>query len=155
MPQEQERYMKEALVLAREAAAAGEVPVGCVIVRDGQIVGRGRNRREEKHATASHAEMEAIAQANRDAGDLAAGGVRAVCDAGAVPHVCRGGFKRPHRPRVVWRPGRGHGGLRRRDQLVHGVLSQSAGAGGRHFGRGMQAGTGGFFRSAAEEKRLT
>jgi len=56
--------MREALILAREAAAAGEVPVGCVIVRNGQIVGRGRNRREEKHATASHAEMEAIAQAN-------------------------------------------------------------------------------------------
>ena len=61
---EQERYMSEALVLAREAAAAGEVPVGCVIVREGQVVGRGRNRREEKQSTASHAEMEAIAQAN-------------------------------------------------------------------------------------------
>ena len=64
MLREQERYMKEALALAREAAAAGEVPVGCVIVREGEIVGRGRNRREEKQATASHAEMEAIAQAN-------------------------------------------------------------------------------------------
>jgi tRNA(adenine34) deaminase len=60
----QELYMWEALALAREAAAAGEVPVGCVIVRDGQIVGRGRNRREEAQSTASHAEMEAIAQAN-------------------------------------------------------------------------------------------
>ena len=67
MPQ-QEYYMEEALTLAREAAAAGEVPVGCVIVRNGQIVGRGRNRREEKHATASHAEMEAIAQANETLG---------------------------------------------------------------------------------------
>ena len=63
-----EYYMEEALTLAREAAAAGEVPVGCVIVRNGQIVGRGRNRREEKHATASHAEMEAIAQANETLG---------------------------------------------------------------------------------------
>ena len=45
---QQEQYMKEALALAREAAAAGEVPVGCVIVREGEIVGRGRNRREEK-----------------------------------------------------------------------------------------------------------
>jgi len=60
----QERYMMEALALAREAAAAGEVPVGCVIVRGDEIVGRGRNRREEKRATASHAEMEAIAEAN-------------------------------------------------------------------------------------------
>ena len=64
----QEQYMKEALALAREAAAAGEVPVGCVIVREGEIVGWGRNRREEKQATASHAEMEAIAQANERLG---------------------------------------------------------------------------------------
>ena len=59
MPTEQENFMAQALALAAEAAAAGEVPVGCVIVRDGEIVGRGRNRREEKQATASHAEMEA------------------------------------------------------------------------------------------------
>ena len=68
MMDERERYMKLALELAREAAAAGEVPVGCVIVRDGQVVGRGRNRREEKRSTASHAEMEAIAQANEALG---------------------------------------------------------------------------------------
>ena len=54
MPKE-EFYMWEALTLAREAAAAGEVPVGCVIVRDGAIIGRGRNRREEKQAVSSHA----------------------------------------------------------------------------------------------------
>lgn len=59
-----EEYMNEALALAREAAAHGEVPVGCVIVRDGAVIGRGRNRREEKQAVSSHAEMEAIAQAN-------------------------------------------------------------------------------------------
>ncbi len=63
-----EIYMGEALALAREAAAAGEVPVGCVIVREGRIVGRGRNRREERRRTSSHAEMEAIAQANRALG---------------------------------------------------------------------------------------
>ena len=62
---EQELYMQQALLLAQEAAEAGEVPVGCVIVRNGEIVGRGRNRREEKQSTASHAEMEAIAEANR------------------------------------------------------------------------------------------
>ena len=61
---EHEFYMQQALELAREAAEAGEVPVGCVIVRDGQVVGRGRNRREEKQQVYSHAEMEAIAQAN-------------------------------------------------------------------------------------------
>lgn len=60
--------MLEALALAREAAAAGEVPVGCVIVREGEIVGRGRNRREEKQSTLSHAETEAICDANRTLG---------------------------------------------------------------------------------------
>ena len=65
---EHERYMQLALEQAREAAAAGEVPVGCVIVRDGQVVGRGRNRREEKQQVYSHAEMEAIAQANEALG---------------------------------------------------------------------------------------
>ena len=56
-------YMLEALALAREAAAAGEVPVGCVIVREGEIVGRGRNRREEGRSALAHAELEAISQA--------------------------------------------------------------------------------------------
>ena len=63
-----EAYMRQALALAREAAEAGEVPVGCVIVRDGRVVGRGRNRREEKQRTSSHAEMEAIRQANETLG---------------------------------------------------------------------------------------
>ena len=65
---EQEKYMRAALQLAQEAAANGEVPVGCVIVKDGVIVGTGRNRREERQATVSHAEMEAIAEANASLG---------------------------------------------------------------------------------------
>ena len=64
----QEIFMRQALALAREAADAGEVPVGCVVVREGVVVGRGRNRREEKRSAASHAEMEAIAQANQALG---------------------------------------------------------------------------------------
>ena len=61
---EHEDFMRAALALAHEAAGHGEVPVGCVIARGGEIVGRGRNRREEKQSAASHAEMEAIADAN-------------------------------------------------------------------------------------------
>ena len=64
MADQREIYMAKALGLAREAAASGEVPVGCVIVRNGEVIGRGRNRREEKQAVSSHAEMEAMAQAN-------------------------------------------------------------------------------------------
>ena len=57
------QYMDEALVLAREAAAEGEVPVGCIIVCKDQIVGRGRNRREKGRSALAHAEVEAIRQA--------------------------------------------------------------------------------------------
>ena len=60
--------MSMALDQAREAAAAWEVPVGCVIVKDGVVVGAGRNRREEKHSALSHAEVEAIAKANQALG---------------------------------------------------------------------------------------
>ena len=56
-------YMAQALELAQEAARDGEVPVGCVIVRNGEIVGRGRNRRETSHTALGHAELEAIGQA--------------------------------------------------------------------------------------------
>ena len=56
-------YMDEALTLAREAFSEGEVPVGCVIVCDGKIVGRGRNRRETGKTALGHAEIEAISQA--------------------------------------------------------------------------------------------
>lgn len=56
-----EKYMRAALDLAREAAAAGEVPVGCVVfTRSGEIIGRGRNRREENSDATAHAEVEAI-----------------------------------------------------------------------------------------------
>ena len=55
-----QQFMEEALRLAREAYDDGEVPVGCVIVRDGEIVGRGRNRREKNRNALCHAEIEAI-----------------------------------------------------------------------------------------------
>ena len=61
-------FMEAALDLAREAMADGEVPVGCVIVRNGCIIGRGRNRRETGKTALGHAEVEAIADACRNAG---------------------------------------------------------------------------------------
>lgn len=65
---EQEKFMKAALKLARKAAEEGEVPVGCVVVCDGVIVGRGRNRRETKKTALGHAELEAIGKACRKLG---------------------------------------------------------------------------------------
>ena len=61
---EHEEYMRQALALAREALDTGDVPVGCVIAGpDGRIVGRGRNRREERGDATAHAEVEAIRDA--------------------------------------------------------------------------------------------
>ena len=58
-------FMEEALRLAQQAAREGEVPVGAVVVRDGVIVGRGRNRREMEKNALCHAEIEAINEACR------------------------------------------------------------------------------------------
>ncbi len=67
-PARDERFMREALALAREAAAEGEVPVGAVVVRGDEIVGRGRNRRETGKTALAHAELEAIGEACRTLG---------------------------------------------------------------------------------------
>ena len=66
---DREIYMREALRLAEEAAACGDVPVGCVIADvHGNIIGRGRNRREENRDATAHAEVEAIREACRRRG---------------------------------------------------------------------------------------
>ena len=61
-------FMDAAIALAKEAAAEGEVPVGCVIVRGNEIVGRGRNRRETEKNALCHGEIEAINDACRNLG---------------------------------------------------------------------------------------
>ena len=61
-------FMEEALKLAKEAFDDGEVPVGCVIVRGDEIVGRGRNRRETGKSALAHAEIEAISEACKNLG---------------------------------------------------------------------------------------
>jgi tRNA(adenine34) deaminase len=60
--------MEQALDLAREAGAVGEVPVGAVIVRENRVVGRGRNRMQTTGDPRAHAEMEAIAAARQATG---------------------------------------------------------------------------------------
>lgn len=65
---EDQQYMDMALELARQAGEEGEVPVGCVIVCKGQVVGRGRNRREQGKTALGHAEIEAIDQACKTLG---------------------------------------------------------------------------------------
>ena len=96
-----EFYMRQALELAREAALAGEVPVGCVIVHDGRVIGAGRNRREEKQAVFSHAEMEAMAQANEALGSWRLEECTLYVTLEPCP-MCAGAIINARIPRVVW-----------------------------------------------------
>ena len=64
-----EEYMQIALQLAREGAAAGEVPVGAIVVRDGEIIGRGYNAPISQHDPSAHAEIQAIRDAGRNTGN--------------------------------------------------------------------------------------
>ena len=63
-------YMNEAIALAREAAEAGEIPVGALVVdrQTGEILGRGRNRREKDHSPTAHAEILALEEAAKTRG---------------------------------------------------------------------------------------
>lgn len=65
----EEKYMREALKLAKKAAALGEVPIGCVIEYQGRIIGRGYNRRKTDKNTLAHAEITAIKKASKAMGD--------------------------------------------------------------------------------------
>jgi tRNA(adenine34) deaminase len=94
-------WMREALALAAEAAAAGEVPVGCVIVRDGIVVGRGRNRRETEKNALRHAELEAIDEACRTLGGWRLWECALYVTLEPCP-MCAGAIVNAHIPRVVF-----------------------------------------------------
>ena len=98
---EHEEYMRQALELARLAMAEGEVPVGCVIVRDGAVVGRGRNRRETAQTALGHAELEAIAQACRTLGGWRLAGCALYVTLEPCP-MCSGAIINSRIKRVVY-----------------------------------------------------
>ncbi|NLO09723.1 MAG: nucleoside deaminase [Clostridiales bacterium] len=64
-----EKYMREALKQAKKAYLLGEVPIGCVIVYQDKIIGRGYNRRNTNKTTLAHAELAAINKASKSMGD--------------------------------------------------------------------------------------
>ena len=96
-----EKYMKQALTQARKAMAIGEVPIGCVIVQDGTIIGRGYNRRNTDHSTLSHAEITAIRKASRRLGDWRLEGCTLYCTLEPCP-MCAGAIINARIPRVVY-----------------------------------------------------
>ena len=96
-----EKMMREALLLAREAAEDGEVPVGCVITLGQTIVGRGRNRREKGKTALAHAELEAIAEACRTLGGWRLWQCTLYVTLEPCP-MCAGAILNAHLPRVVF-----------------------------------------------------
>ena len=94
--------MRAALRLAKEAAAHGETPVGCVIVaEDGTVLGTGRNRREADHDATAHAEIEAIRQACRRRGDWRLEGCTLYVTLEPCP-MCAGAILNARIPTVVY-----------------------------------------------------
>lgn len=98
-----EQYMREALVLAKEAAAEGEVPVGALVVRDsdGAVVGRGRNRREAARHALCHAEIEAIDEACKTLGGWRLSGCTLYVTLEPCP-MCAGAIINARLDRVVF-----------------------------------------------------
>ena len=94
-------YMAQALALAKEAAEEGEVPVGCVIVRGGTVIGVGRNRREGIKNALAHAEIEAIDQACRALGGWRLTGCTLYVTLEPCP-MCAGAIVNARIPRVVF-----------------------------------------------------
>ena len=68
MPETDKIFMEEALIEARLALAAGELPIGCVVVKDGKIIGRGHNNREASNDPTGHAEVVALRMAAKSTG---------------------------------------------------------------------------------------
>jgi tRNA(adenine34) deaminase len=93
-PSEDERFMRDALELAGDAARRGEVPVGAVVVCDGRVIGRGFNAPIASKDPTAHAEIAALRDAARAAGNYRLGGCTlyvtiepcAMC-AGAIMHA--------------------------------------------------------------------
>ena len=97
-----EQIMRDALLLASEAAEMGEVPVGCVITdAAGHIIGRGRNRREETHDATAHAELEAIREACEAVGNWRLDNCSLYVTLEPCP-MCAGAIINARIPRVVF-----------------------------------------------------
>lgn len=95
-----EKYMKEAYKQAKKAYALGEVPIGCVIVHEGKIIGRGYNRRNTDKNTLAHAEITAIKRASKIIGDWRLEGCTMYVTLEPC-QMCAGAIVQARIPRVV------------------------------------------------------
>ena len=98
---EWETYMMQALELARQAGALGEIPVGAVVVKDGAVIGRGFNCRETDHDATAHAEVLAIREACRTLGGWRLDGCALFVTLEPCP-MCTGAILQSRLSRVVY-----------------------------------------------------
>lgn len=100
MQSKDEKYMKEAIRQAKKAYGIGEVPIGCVIVYEDKIIGRGYNRRTIDKNTLAHAELAAIRKASRKMGDWRLEGCTMYVTLEPC-QMCSGAIVQSRIPRVV------------------------------------------------------
>lgn len=137
---EDERWMQAAIAEARLAEAEGEVPVGAVIVHEGQIIGRGRNKRESSQDPTAHAEMIALREAAHRLGSWRVTDSTLYVTLEPCP-MCAGALVNARIPRVVWGCDDPKAGatrtlytigsdprLNHRFECVSGVLTEACGA---------------------------
>ena len=135
-----EEAMAKALGLARAAGEAGEVPVGAVVLLDGQVIGSGANRREELHDPTAHAEVLALREAAASLGSWRLDGCTLVVTLEPCP-MCAGALWASRVSRVVFgaaNPDAGSCGtlynlcadprLNHEVEVRHGVEAEAAGA---------------------------
>jgi tRNA(adenine34) deaminase len=100
-PRTDEEWMEEALAEARRAASEGEVPVGALVVKDGRLLGRGRNQRETLHDPTAHAEMIALTQAAAAVGSWRLDGATMIVTLEPCP-MCAGALVNARVSRLVY-----------------------------------------------------
>jgi tRNA(adenine34) deaminase len=133
-----QKFMREAIAEASLAFQKGDVPVGAVAVCDGQIIGRGHNRKEELRDPTAHAEMMALQEAARTLGGWRLIGVTLYCTMEPCP-MCAGAMVQARLPRLVYAvedPKAGAAGsvvdllrnerLNHRVEVIAGVLAEEA-----------------------------
>ena len=98
--QEHERFMRIALDLAREAAQAGEIPVGALVVRNGELLSQARNEREERSDISAHAEILALRRAGEKLGHWALPGCTLYVTLEPCP-MCAGAIVQARIPEVM------------------------------------------------------
>jgi tRNA(adenine34) deaminase len=133
-----EKFMREAIAEASLAFQKGDVPVGAVAVCDGQIIGRGHNRKEELKDPTAHAEVMALQEAARTLGGWRLIGVTLYCTMEPCP-MCAGAMVQARLPHLVYAvedPKAGAAGsvvdllrnerLNHRVEVIAGVLAEEA-----------------------------